>query len=58
MKRTVNVSDSLEGVSIRQECGTVGGFLDPTFDAVIPCTFGLSPKFSTPVEKAVEKPAG
>jgi len=29
MKRTVNVSDSLEGVSISAECVRVVGFLDP-----------------------------
>ena len=29
MKRTVNVSDSLEGVSISVECVRVVGFLNP-----------------------------
>jgi len=29
MKRTVNVSDSLEGVSISVECVRVVGFVDP-----------------------------
>src|SRR5829696_6920325 len=56
MKRTVNVSDSFEEVSISSDCVTVGGFPGTLLSAVIQCTFGLSPKFSTPVEKAVEKP--
>ena len=37
-----------------QECATVGVLLWPVPAAVDPCSFGLSPKFSTPVEKTVE----
>src|SRR6185503_8879648 len=37
-----------------QECATVGVLLWPVPAAVDPCSFGLSPEFSTPVEKTVE----
>jgi hypothetical protein len=55
LRRTVNVSERVQGVSISEECVRVG---------VLPMAgsgrsdsmrfFGLSPKFSTPVEKTVE----
>ena len=54
LRRTVNGSERLQGVSISEECVTVGVLLWPVPAVVIPCAFGLSPKFSTPVEKTVE----
>jgi hypothetical protein len=57
LRRTVNVSEPIRGVSISEEegeCVTVGGLLKPLPAVLIPCAFGLSPKFSTPVEKTVE----
>jgi hypothetical protein len=54
VKRTNNVSERLGRVSIVAECATVAVLLGP-FGRVIPCNFGLSPEFSTPVEKAVQK---
>ena len=57
LRRTVNVSERVRGVSISEECATVGLLLGPVPAVVIPCAFGLSPKFSTPVEKTVENRA-
>jgi hypothetical protein len=54
LRRTVNVSEGVEGVSISMECVRVGVLLWPVPAVLIPCAFGLSPKFSTPVEKTVE----
>ena len=54
LRRTVNVSERVQGVSISEECVTVGLLLRPSPAVVIPCAFGLSPEFSTPVEKTVE----
>ena len=63
-KRTLNVSEAVPSVSIApggsEECQSRPNVLEsPSFTAVVsfrraPCTFGLSPKFSTPVEKTVE----
>jgi hypothetical protein len=55
LRRTVNVSQRVQGVSIFPECVRVGLRLQgPVPAVVIQCAFGLSPKFSTPVEKTVE----
>ena len=37
------------------ECATVGVLSRESSSLFHPCAFGLFPKFSTPVEKAVEK---
>jgi len=54
LKRTVNVSEGIPRVSIERRCVTV--CVLPTAFGLGPakCVFGLSPKFSTPVEKTVE----
>ena len=54
LRRTVNVSERIQGVSISEECVRVCVLQRSTPAVVIPCAFGLSPKFSTPVEKTVE----
>ena len=54
LRRTVNVSERIERVSIIVECVRVSVLLQSIPAVVIPCAFGLSPKFSTPVEKTVE----
>src|SRR3954469_1117050 len=58
MKRTVNVSERVRKVSMEGECATVGvlhtAASGTVQDAANPCSFGLSPEFSTPVEKPVE----
>ena len=54
LRRTVNVSERVLRVSIkRQVCYSRRPFSKHS-SAVIPCTFGLFPEFSTPVEKTVE----
>ena len=54
LRRTVNVSERIQRVSISVECVKVSVLLQSIPAVAIPCAFGLSPKFSTPVEKTVE----
>jgi len=53
LRRTVNVSERVRGVSITLTVlqSASSSRIQPV---VNPCPFGLSPKFSTPVEKTVE----
>jgi hypothetical protein len=53
-ERTANVSGRFRGVSTRVVCVRVSVLHETSRPRKIRCAFGLSPKFSTPVEKTVE----
>src|SRR3954466_1903017 len=48
------LANRLIGCQSPRRCVRVCVLLRPVPAVVIPCSFGLSPKFSTPVEKSVE----
>jgi hypothetical protein len=57
VKRTFNVSEGVPKVSTLMGCATVCVLLENDSNHLSSsCVFGLLPKFSTPVEKTVEKP--
>jgi hypothetical protein len=58
VERTVNVSHRFRGCQSTARNGVCYSrrLFRPIRPAANPCSFGLSPKFSTPVEKTVEKP--
>ena len=55
--RTANVSEGVPRVSIQCDCVRVDVLSEALVRPARSCVFGLSPKFSTPVEKTVENRA-